>query len=75
MKIVIFILCALFAIPTFALYGGGDAVVNVNGKSFQSHVFGDAQVVVAEFYAPWCGHCQRLVPEYKKAGTSLESVC
>lgn len=47
-------------------------VVTVTGANFEEVVKKNANVLV-EFYAPWCGHCKKLDPEYEKAAKKLKA--
>merc|ERR1711998_231629 len=50
-----------------------DDVVVGSEKNFDD-LLKDTKFVLAELYAPWCGHCKNLEPEYSKAATTLKSV-
>jgi protein disulfide-isomerase A6 len=46
-------------------------VVHLTTESFGEHVGGEKAALV-EFYAPWCGHCKNLAPEWKVAGETFQ---
>jgi len=48
------------------------AVVSVTADSFKAEVLDYEGLVIVEYYAPWCGHCKSLAPEYAKAADTLK---
>ena len=47
-------------------------ILEVVGKSFKKEVLDNDNDVMLVFYAPWCGHCKKLLPEYEKAANKLK---
>lgn len=51
-----------------------NGVTVVVGKNFNDIVLNKDKDVLLEFYAPWCGHCKSLAPEYEKLAARFASV-
>jgi protein disulfide-isomerase A6 len=68
------LLLALFSISVCALYSAKSSVSQLGANDFDKEVMKYPGVVIVEFYAPWCGHCKQLAPEYEKAAKILDGV-
>ncbi|KAJ0986502.1 hypothetical protein J5N97_004858 [Dioscorea zingiberensis] len=48
------------------------ASVELTSSNFDQLVIKSNELWIVEFFAPWCGHCKKLAPEWKKASNNLK---
>lgn len=49
-----------------------DDVLDLTDSDFENKI-GDHGTALIMFYAPWCGHCKRIKPEFEKASSTLKA--
>jgi protein disulfide-isomerase A6 len=71
-----FLLTLLFSTAIFAgssrpyeppFYTNSRHIVELTPDLFHDFVYGSNYSTIVEFYAPWCGYCKQLRPEFEKA--------
>uniref|UniRef100_H2ZM63 Protein disulfide-isomerase A6 n=1 Tax=Ciona savignyi TaxID=51511 RepID=H2ZM63_CIOSA len=74
MKCFVSVLLLIGVSCSHGFYSNDEYVVELTPSNFESEVINSKELWMIEFYAPWCGHCQSLTPEWKKAAEELAGI-
>lgn len=48
-------------------YTNSKHILELTSSTFDDYVYSSNYTTIVEFYAPWCGYCKQLKPEFEKA--------
>mmetsp|Transcript_18428 Transcript_18428/g.46878 ORF Transcript_18428/g.46878 Transcript_18428/m.46878 type:complete len:474 (-) Transcript_18428:156-1577(-) len=64
--------CAVILLALVCLaFAAESDVLDLTSATYKDAIK-DNQFILVEYFAPWCGHCKSLAPEYEKAATALK---
>ncbi|XP_050422842.1 protein disulfide-isomerase A6 homolog [Adelges cooleyi] len=67
-------LAAVVGSTVHAIFPSNSEVIELTDSNFDKKVLQGNEIWFVEFYAPWCGHCQKFAPEYAKAAKALSGL-
>lgn len=63
---------AVAALAVLASVAHAGDVLTLTDSNFDSQL-ASVDLALVKFYAPWCGHCKKIAPEFEKASTVLKN--